>query len=456
MVEIVSDVALAKVPALEKPFSTFLGNQQAKRSIIGSFLGMTLESYDFLLYGAATATVFAPLFFSSLDSGLASLLALLTFAAGFLTRPLGGLFFGHFGDKIGRKPMMIISLALIGSATTIIGLLPTYDQIGAAAPIALVAMRLIQGFALGGEYGGAILMSVEHAPARKKGFVGALTQAGTGLGLILATVIMLLSAHFTGDKYMVWGWRIPFLLASVMFLIGIYIRRFSTETPGFLAIQAQHKLSKAPLVKVVKRYPKEILLISIIFMTAQGNFYVATVFMASYAATFGVPASTMLLASAVSSVFQIFGAIFAGMLSDKFGRAPVMVTAAFAIAVMIIPLFLVMSTQSTLLITAALSLMVLAQSAFFGPCAALITESFSPEVRYSGVSIGASLGAILGGGVTVSVVATLIRANSGAITWAVAYLVCLTTAGAICVLFLKNRRWDPGLSSAPDATLRGR
>lgn len=443
MAEIVCDYALAEKPESEQPFSMFLGDRQAKRSIIGTFLGMTLESYDFLLYGAATATVFAPLFFSSLDPGLASLLALLTFAAGFTTRPLGGLFFGHFGDKIGRKPMMIFSLVLIGTATTLIGLLPTYDQIGVAAPIALVSMRLLQGFALGGETGGAILMAVEHAPGKKKGFVGALPLAGAGLGLILATVIMLLSAHLTGDQYMVWGWRIPFLLASVMFLIGIYVRRFSTETPGFLAMRAQHKLTKAPLIKALQKYPREILLVSIIYMAGQGNFYVATVFMASYAATFGVPASTMLLASAVASFFQIFGSIGSGMLSDKFGRARVMISAAVAVAAMTVPLFLVIPTNDTFLITAALALTVLAQASFFGPCAALISESFSPEVRYSGVSIGTNLGAILGGGVTVSIVATLIRTNGGSIFGAVGFLVCVTAAGAISVFFLKNRRWIP-------------
>jgi MHS family shikimate/dehydroshikimate transporter-like MFS transporter len=411
----------------------------SKRSIAGSFFGMVLESYDFLLYASVATIVLGPLFFPSNDPFVGTMLAAATFAVGFIARPVGGMIFGHFGDKIGRKPLMLLSLMLIGGSTVGVGLLPTYAQIGFAAPLLLVILRIVQGIAYGGEFGGAVLMSVEHAPPRRRGLVGSLPMAAVPLGLLLATGMLKLANALTGPDYMAWGWRLPFLFAVVVLGLGMWVRRQTTETPVFKAAAAQGERPRQPLWVVIRKYPLEVLYSSGVFAVTQCVYYTVVVFAVQYGVgTLKVPLPTMMSAVAMASAVQVFALIGFGALSDRLGRVRVMLGGALLLALFITQFFGLIQTRELVFITLAMTVALVLNSAFYGPSAALFVESFGPEVRFSGISLGANLGTLLGGAFTPLITLSLLKAYDNQ-TWpVVAYVVGFIAIGIASLLMLRR------------------
>ena len=364
-------------------------NEAVRRAVFGSFFGTALEAYDFLLYGSAAGLVFNKLFFPSSDPLAGTLLAFATFAVGFIARPIGGIFIGNYGDKIGRKPMLLFTLGLMGVVTAVIGILPTYAQAGIFAPIFLTVLRFVQGIAYGGEWGGAVLVVVEHAPPNRRGFYGGFPNGGVPLGLVLASGALSLTLSATGDNFLNWGWRLPFLFSIVMIAIGLYVRTKILETPEFLALQQEGRGSKLPILDAVKSYYREILLTAGTFLLINGGYFVVVVFMLSYGGvTLGIGIRTMLNAVMVASAVQIVACIAFGALSDRIGRVPVVMGGAVFIGLYIFPLFWLVQTKDPALVTLGMTIALTAFGAVYGPVAAYFTEIFDTSVRYSGASLG--------------------------------------------------------------------
>lgn len=417
-----------------QPFSA-----ASRRSIAGSFFGMVLESYDFLLYASVATVILAPLFFPASDAFLATMLAAATLAVGFVARPLGGMLFGHYGDRIGRKPLMLLSLMMIGISTFCIGLLPTYAQIGLAAPLILVALRLVQGIAYGGEWGGAVLMSVEHAPVHRRGLIGSLPQAAVPLGLLLATGMLKLAAALTGPDYMAWGWRLPFVFAIVVLALGLWVRNQTVETPEYKAAVARSGRPRQPLLVAIRTYPREVACSAAVFAVSQCIYYLVIVFAVQYCVgTLKVPLPDMMTTVAIASFVQIFALVAFGALSDKLGRVPVMLFGALGLVIMLSQFFGLLQTKDMTLITIALTAALALNSAFYGPTAALLVESFGPEVRFSGISLGANLGVLLGGAFTPMIALSLLKTFYNE-TWPiVAYGVIVIIIGTVGLVLLRR------------------
>ena len=414
-----------------------ISNEAARRAVFGSFFGTALEAYDFLLYGSAAGLVFNKLFFPSTDPLSGTLLAFVTFAVGFIARPIGGIFIGNYGDKFGRKPMLLLTLGLMGIVTAAIGVLPTYAQAGIFAPIMLTVLRFIQGIAYGGEWGGAVLVVVEHAPPNRRGFFGGFPGGGVPLGLVIATGALSLTVRATGDNFLTWGWRLPFLFSIVMIAIGLYVRTKILETPEFLALQKEGRGSRLPILDAVKRYYREILLTSGTFLLINGGYFIVVVFMLSYGGvTLGMGIGTMLNAVMVASAVQVVACIGFGALSDRIGRVPVVMVGAIFIGLYVFPLFWLVQTKNPLLVTLALTIALTAFGAVYGPVAAYFTEIFDTSVRYSGASLGYQIGAVFGGGLA-PLIATALLAKFGGAIWPVClYVIGLSVLAVICLSIL--------------------
>lgn len=366
----------------------------------------TIEWYDFFIYGIAAALVFPTLFFpEDLPPFVAQIAAFGTFAVGFIARPIGGILFGHFGDLLGRKRALAAALLIMGAATTCIGLLPSYQQIGIAAPLALVVLRFAQGLAVGGQWGGAALMAIESAPAGKRGFYGSFVQMGVPVGLVLANVVFLLvSQSVSPESFQAWGWRIPFLLSVALILIGFYVQ-FYLEEPGefekavVASAPADGKPKKLPLTKVLTVHLPEVLLAGGAFIANNTCFYVAITWIVAYSTTtLGIPQETLLLAVVLASVLMIPILILCGALSDRFGRRGIFMLGALLAGVWIFFMFPLVETGSPWLITLAITVEMGLLSLMYGPQAALFAELFPVEVRYSGASLGYQIGSVFGGG----------------------------------------------------------
>ncbi|GAA5155849.1 MULTISPECIES: MFS transporter [Amycolatopsis] len=405
---------------------------QLRRAVLSSYLGSVIEYYDFLLYATASAVVFTKVFFSSLDPVVGTIASLGTFTTGYLARPLGGIIFGHFGDLLGRKRMLVITMTMMGLASTLIGVLPTYAQIGVWAPILLIVLRVLQGIAVGGEWGGAVLMSAEHATTRR-GLWASFTNAGAPSGMVVSTLMLTLMGAVTTDaQFLSWGWRVPFLLSVVLLAIGLFVRLKVDETPVFAATR---RPSRAPLLEVLRRHPKNLLLaIGVGFgaFVAQGTL---TTYILSYAVHAGFPRQTVLNAITVSSVGAVLGIVGYSALSDRVGRRPVVIAGALATGVVGFLLFPLIDTGSAALLTLAVVLgQSVAHPAMYGPLAALCTELFGTRTRYTGASLGYQI-AGLGAGIAPVVFAALAGVGTGLIS-AVIAACCLVTVG--CVLALRE------------------
>ncbi|MEU7527836.1 MFS transporter [Saccharothrix sp. NPDC042600] len=383
--------------------------------VIGSLIGTTIEWYDFFLYGSAAAIVFNKLFFPNADPLTGTLLAFTTYAIGFLARPLGGLVFGHFGDKVGRKKLLVLSLMLMGGATFAMGLLPTYAAIGVGAPLLLTFLRLVQGFALGGEWGGAVLIVSEHGSAERRGFWASWPQAGVPMGNLLATAVLaVLAAVQTDEAFLSWGWRVPFLLSGVLVLVGLWIRLSVSESPIFLEAQAKAEKDKVaekpPIVGVVRDHWREVLVAMGARMAENVSYYVITAFILVYITTsLGLPRSTGLNAVLIASVAHLVTIPLWGALSDKIGRRTTYLLGAVGIGAWMFPFFLLLDTKSFGPIVLAVTVGLVLHGAMYGPQAAYFSELFGTKVRYSGASIGYQLASIAAGALAPIIATALLR-----------------------------------------------
>jgi MFS family permease len=399
--------------------------KQVNQVIVSSFLGSTIEFYDFILYATATATVFAPVFFSTLDPMLAIVASYLTFAAGYVSRPLGGIIFGHFGDRIGRKRMLLLSMSVMGGVSILIGLVPAVPVWGA---FLLLALRLLQGIAIGGEWGGAALMSLEHAEGSKRGFAASFANAGGPAGAFLGTAALALFALLPEDHFLAWGWRVPFLLSAVLLVVGLYVRSRVAESPVFVAAMEEAEKRKAqtrsiPIMKVLRR-PDVLIIVGLV---GTGAFVIQALFSTfgiTYAVQAGVDRPVALWAFAFSQLFAAAAIPVFGALSDRVGRKPVMLTGYLGMAVLAFPLFWALSTGVTWLVFAVfLVALTILQSLTFGPMAAFLSENFGTTSRYTGASLGYQIAALLGAGFTPVIASSIFAAGGGVITGVIWFLI---------------------------------
>ncbi|HZP87546.1 MAG TPA: MFS transporter, partial [Burkholderiales bacterium] len=371
-----------------------------RRVILASAVGSALEWYDFFIYGTAAALVFGDLFFPKSDPAVATLLAFATFGVGFIARPFGGLVFGRLGDRIGRKPVLIITLLLVGGGTFLIGLLPTYQTAGVWAPIMLVALRLVQGFGAGAEYGGAVIMAVEHAPAGKRGLFGSWAPIGVTVGNLLAAGVFFVFSSLPKDAFLSWGWRVPFLLSIVLIAFGFYIRARVAETPVFSEIATYNKAARSPVREALRQHRREFFVVIGARLAENGLGYLFPVFALNYMTkTLGMQKSMVLTGIMTAYVISIFTIPLFSWLSDRVGRRPVYLAGALFSAALAFPFFLMVDTGTPTLVWLALVLaLAVGVAAMFGPQAAYFAELFGARLRYTGFAFARELGSILAGG----------------------------------------------------------
>ncbi|MDA2805358.1 MFS transporter [Nocardiopsis suaedae] len=397
--------------------------------VTSSLIGTTIEWYDFFLYGSAAALVFGTVFFPDADPLTGVLLSFGTYAVGFVARPLGGLVFGHFGDRTGRKRLLVISLLMMGASTFAIGLLPGYATIGVAAPLLLILLRVVQGFALGGEWGGAVLLVSEHGSARHRGFWASWPQAGVPCGNLLATAVLaVLAAVQPAEAFDAWGWRIPFLLSGLLVLIGLYIRLAVSESPVFLeaarkaeaSAKASGPAERAPLVAVLRDHWRELLVAMGVRLAENISYYVITAFILVYAVQeAGVERGTVLNALLAAAVVQLVAIPLWGALSDKVGRRPVVAFGAAGVGVWMFVFFPLVDRAGFWALLAAAGVGLVLHAAMYGPQAAYFSELFGTRTRYSGASIGYQLASIVAGGLAPLIATSLLAAFASAVPVAV-------------------------------------
>src|SRR5271163_1097139 len=382
------------------PLSDTEHRAQLRRALVASTVGTTIEWYDFLLYGQVTGLVFGKLFFPQSDPIVGVLQAFAVFFVGFLGRPIGAAIFGHWGDRIGRKATLIATLLVTGLATMAVGLVPTYESIGIWGAVLLTIIRLIQGIGVGGEWGGSVLLAMEWARTNKnRGFLAAWPQFGGPAGLFLANLAVLFFSWFSGDQFLVWGWRIPFLLSIVMVAIGLWIRLGISETPVFQKVLDEERVERVPVLEVLKRQPKQVALTALLRMPEQAPGYIFGAFVFTYGTTvLGASRNFLLIAVLVSAVFSFLWVTVAGHLSDRVGRKRMYIIGCVFVAVFGFAYFAMLDTKVPALIFIAIAVSGLPIMTMYGPEAALIAESFSPRLRYSGASLGYQLASIIAGG----------------------------------------------------------
>ncbi|MDQ2803337.1 MAG: MHS family MFS transporter [Pseudomonadota bacterium] len=397
------------------------------RVAAASFAGAVLEWYDFFLFGTASALVFGPLFFPGINKAASTGAALATFGVGFIARPLGGIFFGHLGDKLGRKVTLIATLLIVGTGTFLIGLLPTYARIGIWAPITLVILRLVQGFGLGGEYGGAALLTIEHAVPNRRGFWGSLPQASAATGLLLGTGIFDLMSRLPKDEFLDWGWRIPFLLSVVMLVIGLFIRLNILETPDFERTRQTHKVARLPLFVLLAQHPMNTLWATGARLAETVSFNIIAVFGIAYLTNVvGVPRWVPLTGIMISSAVAIPLCPLFGLLSDRWGRRTLYLVGCICSLLLAFPFFALLDTGSpTLIVIAMVIIYSLAPTLMFSVETTFFTELFSTNVRYTGLSVAYQFSAIIGGFVPL-VALNLLAANDKSPWLVAAFLVAIS------------------------------
>jgi MFS family permease len=424
---------------------------QLRRAVASSFLGSVIEYYDFLLYATASAVVFSKVFFTDLDPLAGTIASFGTFAAGYLARPLGGVVFGHFGDRLGRKRMLVLTMTLMGTVSFLIGVLPTYEQVGSWAAVLLVLLRVLQGVAVGGEWGGAVLMSAEHAKSRR-GLWASFTNAGAPFGMVLSTAALTGTGAVVGEEaFLAWGWRVPFLLSVVLLAVGLFVRLKVEETPVFAEAARTGGERGLPLLDLLRRHPRNLLLavaVGLAAFVAQGTL---TTFLIAHGVQAGHTRQTVLNALTLSSALAVPAIVGWSALSDRVGRRPVVLAGSVAMGVFAFALFPMADAGSALLLTAAL---VLGQSVIhpmmYGPLAALYSELFSTRSRYTGASLGYQL-AGLGAGLAPLLFAGIQRAAGGGATIVISLVVAGFCALTVVSIMLLGETSDRDLSEEPAA-----
>ena len=415
-----------------------------RKVALTSLSGTSIEWYDFFLYGAAAGLVFPKLFFGEVDPTTALILSFLTFAAGFIARPVGGIIFGHFGDIVGRKKTLVIALMLMGIASTMIGLLPTYETIGIAAPLLLTFLRFCQGIAIGGQWGGAMLLVTESAPNNRRGFYGAYAQAGAPVGVILANIAFIsVSSLTTEEDFLSWGWRIPFLISFVLVIISMYIQLRLEDTRAFKELEAsksaepveKRQIKSSPILEALRRYPGRISLAAGAFLSIQVTFYILVAFILAYGVqTTDLSRNDILMAVLIGSAVMVPMQFVFSDYSDKNGRKGIFMTGAVLTGLWAFALFPLIDTGSFYLVILGVSGGLMFLGMMYGPQAAFFAELFSTDVRYSGASLGYQIGAIIGGSFAPTI-ATLLWKNYD-IFWVSVYIAFASLASLLSVYFL--------------------
>ena len=425
------------------PAQTDPSPRDSRRALVSSFLGSTVEYYDFLLYGAAAGLVFPTLFFpETMDPVLGSTLSFIILLAGYVSRPIGGILFGHFGDKFGRKNILVVTLMMMGLVSVAIGLMPTYATIGVAAPLILVALRVIQGLAVGGEWAGATLMAAEHVGQNRRGLAASIAVTGGPTGSVLATLVLALFAGLPDNQFLSWGWRVPFLLSAVLVIVGLFMRYRVTESPDFAKARAAGEVhTGTPILRVLKKYPA-----STVYgiLAAAGPLFMQAllaVWIVPYVAAQGVvPRQDALYMLTFSSVVHIFAIPFFAWLSDRFGRRPVMLAGGLISVVLVFPMFALFSSDSYWLV--AIGFLVgnpIIQASMYGPIGAFLAEKFETQDRYTGVSLTFQLGSVLGAGTAPLMANWLVGLGNGGGTSNIAwYFIGLIAVSALAVFLSKE------------------
>jgi metabolite-proton symporter len=401
-------------------------HRQLRRAVIASTVGTTIEWYDFFLYSIVTGLVFAKLYFPQSEPLVGTLQAFAIYAVGFIARPIGAAIFGHYGDRIGRKSTLIATLMLMGIATFLVAFVPTYDQIGIWGAVLLTLLRFLQGVGVGGEWGGSVLMSMEWAKTNAhRGFIASWPQFGVPAGLFLANLAVLGFSWLSGDQFLQWGWRIPFFLSIFLIGIGLYIRLNILETPIFAKLLAENKIERTPMVEVIKRHPREILLSALARMAEQAPFYIFTAFIFTYATMqLKTPRDFVLTSLLAASVLSFFTVPFSGWLSDRVGRKKMYMIGTVTTGLFGFAYFAMLDTVMPQWIFIAIFVSLIPHDMMYGPQAALIAESFTGRLRYSGASLGYQLASIIAGGPAPLIAAALYAQYKSGYAIAAYILVC--------------------------------
>ncbi len=413
-----------------------------------SVLGTVVEWYDFLIYGTAAALVFNKLFFPSFAPATGTLAAFGTYAVGFAARPLGGIVFGHFGDRLGRKTMLMLTMIVMGGGTFLVGCLPGFAQIGIWAPLLLILLRFVQGFGLGGEWGGAVLMVIEHAPPGRRGLYGSLVQLGFPIGVAASTGIFVPLGALSAADMLSWGWRIPFLLSLVLVAVGLFVRMRLGESPVFEQIRRAENVSPQPMLEVLRRAPRDVLIAIGMKISEVAWVYVLTVFAIVYGTTrLGLPRTLILNGIILGALLELITLPLAGALSDRFGRRPIYLGGVVFSIASAFPVFWLLETRDPAIVVVGLALVMnLTHAIGFGIGASWMPELFSTRVRYTGASLGCQISAALSGGFA-PIIATALLAWAGA-TWPVSlYLVALGLVAAVAVVAARETN-ATGIDSA--------
>ena len=418
-----------------------------RRVVAASAIGTTIEWYDFLIYATAASLVLNKLFFPTKDPLMGTLISISTIGVGFFARPIGAIILSHFGDRMGRKSMLILTLVSMGVATTLIGILPTYASIGVAAPILLVACRLVQGIAVGGEWGGAVLMATEHSPPDKRGFYGSLVQIGFPLGMALGTASFFALAHLSDQQFMSWGWRIPFAASAALVVIGIFIRLRIGETPDFKRVLREGKVSRLPVLEAIRRHPKDLLIGLGARITEISWIYVLTIFGLSYAVSnLGLPRSLVLGAIALGALVELVTIPLFGRLSDYVGRRPIYLLGCAAAICLSFPIFWAIGTRDPIIVVSAFVIgMSVGHGIMYGVQASFLGEMFPSNLRYSGASLGYQIAAPIGGGLVPLAAAAIVELAHGA-TWPVSLLMILIASMTVLAV-MAARETAPKVAS---------
>ena len=424
--------------------STAQNESNIRKVALTSLSGTSIEWYDFFLYGAAAGLVFPKLFFGEVDATTALILSYMTFAAGFIARPVGGIIFGHFGDIVGRKKTLVIALMLMGVSSTLIGFLPTYETIGIAAPILLTFLRFCQGIAIGGQWGGAMLLVTESAPSNRRGYYGAYAQAGAPMGVILANIAFIsVSLLTTEESFLTWGWRIPFIISFVLVIISMYIQLKLEDTKAFKELEdakasddgGNKVIKTSPILEALKRYPKRISLAAGAFLSVQVTFYILVAFVLAYGVeTTNLSRNDLLTAVLIGSAIMVPTQFFFSDYSDKKGRKGIFMAGALLTAIWAFFLFPLIDSGNFYLVILGVTGGLTFLGMMYGPQAAFFAELFTTEVRYSGASLGYQIGAIIGGSFAPTI-ATLLW-TSYDIFWVSVYIAAASIASLVSVYFL--------------------
>ncbi len=414
---------------------------QRRRTLGASFIGTAIEWYDFFIYGAAASLIFGPQFFPSDNPVAGTLAAFATFAIGFLARPVGGIVMGHYGDTVGRKAMLLISMLLMGGATVGIGLLPNFAAIGVWAPILLVTLRFVQGLGVGGEWGGAVLMAVEYAPANKRTLYGAFPQMGLPAGIMASNIVFIIVTNIIApEAFAAWGWRLPFLLSGALIVVALFLRLKVEETPSFKKTKLNNEVDQSPLATVMKNHGMTVFIAGAVSIACPAIGYLYSVYLLSYGTTeLGIARPTMLWLIVAGAAVQLVTIYFAAVLADRTDQRKVFLAGAVLVTLWAFPFFLLIDTAQPLLIFVAFAVMLLGSSLMAGPQAALIAHLFPANVRYSGTSIAYQIGSIAGGGFAPLIAVSLFAAFNSTIPVST-YLFVLGAISLVSVVFLGRGR----------------